>query len=630
LPPKRFDVIARLGGALNTDAKIAATLACLAAPAVIMWFALADEKSKDIAFIEREREGVRVLRFLDGAEAASARFVRLGGFESDKAVISDAISYTGVAARFANSEPAMARGLARAIASLEEVRDAESDSARAEANRRAGQALNWLSQAIGAESGISFDADPDLRLPLELRNDRAREFAFHLALMGQAAERGWRRNAETASLLGALEDDRESLRELSRRAVDALAAEANAPTLGIELERFDDALARLIAITPEVRNGRDIAFLRAMRDASAALETLERSALDAVDASLAERQATLERDRAARLLCAALLILAFLSLGYLFARRALAAPLRQLVETTAALSTGQTDIEIAQQERGDEIGEIARYLAASNTFIAARIDAQAGQRSAERALKAQSHFLTAMTHELRTPLNAIIGYGEMLLEDAEAHGADEAKDLAQLLGSAHHLLGLVSDVIDLSIIANGDLELHTTTFDPLELMKSTACKSQALADANHTTIEIAELRPMAPFRGDPARLGQCLHNLISNAAKFTKQGSVNVRAEQYVRDGRRALRFVVTDTGCGIKQSQLPRLFDAFSQGANGFSRSHDGMGLGLALTQKLARAMGGDVSVQSELGKGSAFTLWVVEAADESAKSPALAGAAC
>jgi signal transduction histidine kinase len=229
-----------------------------------------------------------------------------------------------------------------------------------------------------------------------------------------------------------------------------------------------------------------------------------------------------------------------------------------------------------------------------------------------------------MSHELRTPLNAIIGYSEMLKEDAAATGrASDIADHDRIITAAGSLLTLINDLLDISKAEAGRIVLKIADFTVTDLIERVVGTVDHLARAkgNRITVEIAP--NVGPTRSDEFRLGQCLINLLSNAAKFTEQGEIRLS----VRREADQLVFVIADTGIGISHEQMGRLFQPFVQAEAATAHAHGGAGLGLAITRELARMLGGDVNVESALGKGSTFTLHVAaEFAPTLEEAPALA----
>jgi adenylate cyclase len=235
---------------------------------------------------------------------------------------------------------------------------------------------------------------------------------------------------------------------------------------------------------------------------------------------------------------------------------------------------------------------------------------QIARDAADEANRTKSSFLANMSHELRTPLNAIIGLTEMMVSNAARFGTEKAQEPLQRVNRAgKHLLGLINEVLDLSKIEAGKLELHPESVDLVPLIDEVIGTARQLAEQNKNRLVVECQESLGPLTVDPMRLRQILLNLLSNACKFTKEGEVALRARK-VADGRSWIEFAVSDTGIGMTAEQQQKLFEEFSQADALTARRFGGTGLGLAITRKLARLMGGDVTVASEPGKGSIFTI--------------------
>jgi signal transduction histidine kinase len=231
--------------------------------------------------------------------------------------------------------------------------------------------------------------------------------------------------------------------------------------------------------------------------------------------------------------------------------------------------------------------------------------------AAEQADQAKSRFLATMSHELRTPLNAIIGYSELLQEEAGDNGHDEyLQDLAKILSSAKHLLALINDILDLSKIEAGKMQLVAEPFEVAGVLKDTSATAHPLAEKNGNTLQIEAGDNIGLMTSDVTRVRQCLLNLLSNACKFTQKGLVKLKVQRLRHEGRDWLQFAVTDSGIGMTPEQVQRLFQPFVQADASTTRKYGGTGLGLAITRKFCQMMGGDVFVSSEMGKGSTFTM--------------------
>jgi signal transduction histidine kinase/CheY-like chemotaxis protein len=243
-------------------------------------------------------------------------------------------------------------------------------------------------------------------------------------------------------------------------------------------------------------------------------------------------------------------------------------------------------------------------------------------RQLEAASQHKSQFVASMSHELRTPLNAIIGLTEMMVTNASRFGTEKAQEpLKRVHRAGTHLLGLINQVLDLSKIEAGKLELSPESVTVAPLIDEVVGTARQLADTNKNRLVVDVQPNLAPVTVDPMRLRQILLNLLSNACKFTKQGEVKLSVKKIV-DGRNWLELAVSDTGIGMTPEQMAKLFEEFTQADSSTARRYGGTGLGLAITRKLARMMGGDVTVTSETGKGSVFTVRLPGPADSPPKS--------
>jgi signal transduction histidine kinase len=233
------------------------------------------------------------------------------------------------------------------------------------------------------------------------------------------------------------------------------------------------------------------------------------------------------------------------------------------------------------------------------------------KEEAERQDRAKSQFLAHMSHELRTPLTAVIGYSEMLQEEAREGGHDEfLPDLQQIQAQSRHLLSLINDLLDMSKIEAGKLQLYLETFDLDGLVKDVGTTVRPLLEKNGNVLKVEAPDRLGQMHGDTTRLRQCLLNLLSNASKFTDHGTVALAVSRAAEGGADWLTFRVTDTGIGMTPEQVQNLFQPFSQAEASTARKYGGTGLGLAITRRLSQMMGGDVQVQSVKGKGSTFTI--------------------
>jgi signal transduction histidine kinase/CheY-like chemotaxis protein len=242
-------------------------------------------------------------------------------------------------------------------------------------------------------------------------------------------------------------------------------------------------------------------------------------------------------------------------------------------------------------------------------------------RQLEMASQHKSQFVASMSHELRTPLNAIIGLTEMMVSNAARFGTEKAAEpLRRVHRAGTHLLGLINQVLDLSKIEAGKLELSPETVNLAPLLEDVVGTARQLAEQNKNRLVVESPENLGSLTVDPMRLRQILLNLLSNACKFTKQGEVKLRVKKVV-DGRNWIEIAVADTGIGMTPEQQAKLFEEFTQADSSTARQYGGTGLGLAITRKLARMMGGDVTVTSEPGKGSVFTVRLPGSADAQAR---------
>jgi len=233
-----------------------------------------------------------------------------------------------------------------------------------------------------------------------------------------------------------------------------------------------------------------------------------------------------------------------------------------------------------------------------------------------------------MSHELRTPLNAIIGYSEMLAEEATEHGHSRyLPDLHKIRDAGRHLLELIADVLDLSKIEAGRMGVYLETFAIADMLADVAHTLAPLVSRNRNVLEIDRPDDIGTMHGDLTKVRQCLFNLLSNACKFTEDGTIRVTASRQRTAGREWVLFRVSDTGIGMSPAQIERLFQAFAQAEASTTRRFGGTGLGLTISRQFARMLGGDVTVSSELGEGSTFTLVLPVEAESSGEISGTAG---
>ncbi len=312
-------------------------------------------------------------------------------------------------------------------------------------------------------------------------------------------------------------------------------------------------------------------------------------------------------------------------------------PLRSLIEHTRRVGEGAftTTSVVRQDEVGqltmafnktveqirDRDAELRQHREHLEEEVSARTaelvetnrELQEAKEKAEESSRTKSQFLANMSHELRTPLNAIIGYSEMLEEDARDAGEKETiLDLRKIQSAGRHLLTLINDVLDISKIEAGRMELHPETVSVKDIIQEAVNTVEPLAKRNNNRLVVAPEPPAETMRTDLVKFRQSLFNLLSNACKFTENGTVSLELEKEVVDGEDWICWSVRDTGAGIAPRDLSKLFRSFSQVDNSSTRKHGGTGLGLAISQRFCQLMGGDITVTSEPGTGSTFTIRV------------------
>jgi signal transduction histidine kinase/CheY-like chemotaxis protein len=260
--------------------------------------------------------------------------------------------------------------------------------------------------------------------------------------------------------------------------------------------------------------------------------------------------------------------------------------------------TGEMQIEL---ENRDELAQVA------NAFNSIATELMTARDQALDANRAKSTFLANMSHELRTPLNAIIGYSEMLQEDAEDEGYEEiVPDLRKIQSAGNHLLDLINNILDLSKIEAGKMELYLETFDVQRMIDDVSTTIQPLIGRNRNKLKVVCPPDVGRVHADLTKIRQTLFNLLSNAAKFTEEGTITLAAQ---RSGEQ-IRFTVTDTGIGMNAQQTENVFKEFTQADSSTTRKYGGTGLGLTISRRFCQMMGGDILVSSQVGVGSTFTV--------------------
>ncbi|HEY8376528.1 MAG TPA: HAMP domain-containing sensor histidine kinase [Nannocystis sp.] len=296
--------------------------------------------------------------------------------------------------------------------------------------------------------------------------------------------------------------------------------------------------------------------------------------------------------------------------------------------TAAALRRGEEEREAQRRELASVRGELrdlrarqvdgaeGRILALSRANQALQAEVERGRRVLEEALDAsrtKTSFLLRISHELRTPLNAIVGYTELLLEHGDDAGRSEQRaDLERILGAAHELLALIDSVLDLARLEAGKFEVQIEEFSLRELVHEAIAAVRPQAERGGNTLKLKLSRELGTIRSDRTRLRQILVQLLGNACKFTSGGLIELRVEPLVTPAGPAYALSVRDTGVGIEPDYLPKLFTPFSQADDSPTRRFGGLGVGLALCKHYCTLLGGDISAESEPGKGSVFRVQV------------------
>ncbi|HKO70199.1 MAG TPA: response regulator [Bradyrhizobium sp.] len=246
------------------------------------------------------------------------------------------------------------------------------------------------------------------------------------------------------------------------------------------------------------------------------------------------------------------------------------------------------------------------------------LELEEARELSEVANRTKSQFLANMSHELRTPLNAIIGYSEILQEDAVDNGQEQlVPDLKKIEGAGRHLLGLINDILDLSKVEAGKMDVFIEEIDLSSLLDEVKSIIAPLVAKNGNELEVRLADHVGKMRSDRTKLKQCLLNVLSNASKFTQDGKLTVQVRRFETDGPK-IEIVISDTGIGMNEDQIGRLFQAFSQADASTTKKFGGTGLGLAITRHFCRLLGGDISVASQPGVGSSFTIVLPDQAAE------------
>jgi signal transduction histidine kinase len=281
------------------------------------------------------------------------------------------------------------------------------------------------------------------------------------------------------------------------------------------------------------------------------------------------------------------------------------------------LSREELMTEIEQKNR-----DLEQHSADLEATVAQRtVELKHAMEAAEAANQAKSGFLANMSHELRTPMNAIIGYSEMLMEDAEDEGNEDAVgDLKKIHSAGTHLLSLINDVLDLAKIESGKMDIYLETFKVPGMVDEVVSTIDTLVKKNGNRLQVEVDEAIGEMRADITKVRQALLNLLSNAAKFTHEGVIGLMVQGEQENGVDWIRMSVSDSGIGIPPDKIDHVFDEFSQADETTTRDYGGTGLGLPISRRFCQMMGGNITVESTVGEGSTFIIRLpLEVAEES-----------
>lgn len=292
-----------------------------------------------------------------------------------------------------------------------------------------------------------------------------------------------------------------------------------------------------------------------------------------------------------------------LLLGYAISR-SLMDPVKTIEKRLMKIASGDFSKRIEVPNK-DELGVLAQHLNRMSKEL------EGLYQQIETTSQHKSAFLANISHELRTPLNAIIGYSEMLMEDAKGAGqSDLIPDLQKIWSSGKHLLSLINDILDLSKIEAGKMEILAEKFDIESIVEEVANTVRPLAEKNGNKLEIQCADNIGTMNTDMTKVRQTLFNLLSNACKFTERGTIRLEAACDTVEAIDWLTLRITDTGIGMTEEQISRIFQPFSQAETRTTKKYGGTGLGLAITRQFCEMMGGEVTVKSKYGKGTTFSV--------------------
>src|SRR5215475_8243360 len=386
-----------------------------------------------------------------------------------------------------------------------------------------------------------------------------------------------------------------------------------------EYDRFIAVVTRVVELirSGHVNEARE-AQLKEARPLANRLERLTNELVNKAEADVvAGIEASAQAHRASQAIVVAFALGAIV-LALILGRTislSLIGPIREIDTRLHEIASGDFTQRVKVGNR-DELGALAANVN--------RTSEQLGDlyRQLEMASEHKSAFLASMSHELRTPLNAIIGYSEMLYETAQDEGQQEfLPDLAKIRDAGRHLLGLINDILDLSKIEAGKMDLYLEEVDLVALIEEVRAIVEPLAAANGNQLDILCAPALGTLYTDRTKLKQSLLNLLSNAGKFTHDGRVSLEVSPAAGE----ISFIVSDTGIGMTEEQQGRLFQAFSQADASTTRQYGGTGLGLAITKLFCEMLGGRIAVESIPGQGSTFTITLPDSSRSTSAAAAI-----
>jgi signal transduction histidine kinase len=601
----------------SLSASLTFAFAVFFAPVAFLLFLFLQEQQQDIDFAKRELRGVELTLAVKKAALAV-----------DNAVYQSKSSGTLSSSLFTSAEDLKRANILygedfETADAVEQVASAMIDSAGSGGltNSAAGPVsikVRSLLAQVGDASNLILDPDLDSYYLMDMLVVRIPEVSAVLSTRAQALElfetaTTSARRTDNVEVLDANGTYQFALRQLKESTASALRYTKQPSKMASLQTQFADSVSSLERLDSYLR--RSLADSQSFDSSVAATmewqsrqRLYELSALAAqnLKALLVARIDVLEANRMQSLLAAALLFSAAMIFVIALLAVRVTRPLKALTEVADRFVSGDLNQETPLQVRQDEVGALARAFERLRVDANGRLEAEADRASAVAANKAKSSFLAVMSHELRTPLNAVIGYAEILEEDLKAEGMNQQyDDAAKIRGAGRHLLGIINQVLDLSKIEAGSMEIESIDYCPSTLVREVVDTTRHLVESGGNTLAVsAQGLPQAV--GDPTRVRQCLFNLVSNAAKFTQNGVISVEAT--AEDD--ILTFKIKDTGIGMTDAQMAKVFEPFVQADESTTRKFGGTGLGLAITRKLAGIMGGEANVTSKIGQGSTFTL--------------------